>query len=310
MGKYYVKKGQSLFDIALHLTGSIEGIVDLLINNATLSLDTHLESGDELIYTDDFTINSDVIAYNNNYQITPANGERNVYYKTITTPKLAEIICRTMNEITFEISGEGTINIDWEDNSPITSVLLSNKTIKIHHYFDNRVLGNRKVRIHGNVNIKQLYIDGTNLTSIFLLAPLHVEKFTLNKAILPIDFIHLFVGAYQINITNCTIPDLMPLTYNKGLMSLNLKHSHVSQEMIDKYLIRIVERYEDRRNCTVTLPLKPSGIYQEPSKDENGNYILSSGFEAMWVITHEPAWNNDEWKFIINDQEYTYESNY
>ena len=28
MGKYVVTEGQNLYDIALHLTGSIEGIVD------------------------------------------------------------------------------------------------------------------------------------------------------------------------------------------------------------------------------------------------------------------------------------------
>ena len=33
MGKYTVTEGQNLYDVALHLTGSIEGIVDLLICN-------------------------------------------------------------------------------------------------------------------------------------------------------------------------------------------------------------------------------------------------------------------------------------
>ena len=50
MGKYTVTEGQNLYDVALHLTGSIEGIVDLLICNPALSLADTLRSGDELFY--------------------------------------------------------------------------------------------------------------------------------------------------------------------------------------------------------------------------------------------------------------------
>lgn len=311
MGKYIVTKGQSLFDVALHLSGSIEGIVDLLINNEKLSLDTKLKSGDELIYTDDFTINTDIIAYNNNYQIIPANGEKNVYYKSIKSSKLLEIVChQDATEMHFEISGNGTLDIDWDDNSPVTTIQLSNKLEKVLHYFDNQSYLKRKIKLHGNINIKQLNLEGMILEAIYLLCPLQIEKFNLDKTnISSIDFVQLFFGVYQINITNNTLSKLLPLAYNKNLMSLSLKNSRVSQEMIDKYLIHIVEHYEDRRNCTVTLPIPPSGVYQEPGKNENGNYIIASGFEAMWIITHEPAWNNDSWKFIINDQEYMYEPN-
>ena len=62
MGKYRVVAGQNIYDIAMHLYGSIEGIVDLLINNPGLSLDDNLKSGDELEHTDGFTINPDIVA--------------------------------------------------------------------------------------------------------------------------------------------------------------------------------------------------------------------------------------------------------
>ena len=48
MGKYRVIAGQNLYDIALHIYGSIEGIVDLMMCNTDLSLDTTLKVGDEL----------------------------------------------------------------------------------------------------------------------------------------------------------------------------------------------------------------------------------------------------------------------
>lgn len=37
MGKYIVTTGQNIYDVALHLTGSIEGIIDLMLSNPTLS---------------------------------------------------------------------------------------------------------------------------------------------------------------------------------------------------------------------------------------------------------------------------------
>ena len=73
MGKYVVTEGQNLYDIALHLTGSIEGIVDLLICNPVLSLADTLRGGDELFYTDDFVINADVVARYRREQIVPHN---------------------------------------------------------------------------------------------------------------------------------------------------------------------------------------------------------------------------------------------
>ena len=48
MGNYRVITGQNIYDVALHLYGSIEGIVDLLVNNPDLSLETELRTGQEL----------------------------------------------------------------------------------------------------------------------------------------------------------------------------------------------------------------------------------------------------------------------
>lgn len=63
MGRYITTHGQNLYDVALHIYGSIEGIVDLLMNNTTLSLNDNLKAGIELVYTDNFIINSDTAHY-------------------------------------------------------------------------------------------------------------------------------------------------------------------------------------------------------------------------------------------------------
>ena len=112
MGKYIVCEGQNLFDVSLHIHGSIEGIIDLLICNPSLSLAGELRSGDELSYTDDFVIDADTVAYYRMYGIKPANGERTVYYKSSEHPKLAEIYLEnSQTSVCFEISGNGTLEI-------------------------------------------------------------------------------------------------------------------------------------------------------------------------------------------------------
>ena len=107
MGNYRVITGQNIYDVALHLYGSIEGIVDLLINNPDLSLETELRTGQELTYTDGFIINADVVAYNGMHGIVPSNGERHVYPKTFTLP-LAVVLTLAAGIITVQcaVSGE------------------------------------------------------------------------------------------------------------------------------------------------------------------------------------------------------------
>lgn len=82
MGSYRVVSGQNIYDVALHLYGSIEGIVDLLMCNPALTLDTVLKVGEELMYTDDFVIDADVVAYNRQHGVIPANGERQYILKS------------------------------------------------------------------------------------------------------------------------------------------------------------------------------------------------------------------------------------
>ena len=89
-------------------------------------------------------------------------------------------------------------------------------------------------------------------------------------------------------------------------MKLNLCGSHLKTAILDEYFKGLVSEYEDRRNCHITLTSYPSGFYREPDRDKNGNYILSTGMEAIWLLTHEPSWNEaGYWKIQINNDIYT-----
>lgn len=91
MNTYTVKSGQNLFDVAMTLYGSIEGIFDLLTSNAeregqaSLSYDTSLSAGDVLNYNPDFVINNSIKTHFGDNSIKVANGEHIYSYTGIKT---------------------------------------------------------------------------------------------------------------------------------------------------------------------------------------------------------------------------------
>ena len=82
MATYTVQYGQNLFDVALTLYGSIEGILDLLVNNKNLSINTELKYGDELEYTPYYYEDSTVVSYFKDNNIIPSNSIGNIYFET------------------------------------------------------------------------------------------------------------------------------------------------------------------------------------------------------------------------------------
>lgn len=311
MGKCKITAGQNIYDVALHIYGSIEGVTDLMINNEELSLDTTLKSGDELIFSDDYLINPEVVAYYQTHRITPSSGERKVYPKEFSMPLMAEIFCSN-SEISVEcsMSGSGNIEVDWGDNSPVETISLEKKA-HITHLFDSSVGGQRRIAIYGNALFKTLDITGLHVEDFYLLAPVEVEQFTLCDTAVTLESLPLMRETYRVNLNGLKTGCLLPLLKLKKLMSLTLLQCVYKQPIIDEYLIGLVEQHDNRRNCKIELSTEPSGEYREPPRDENHTYVLSSGMEAIWVLTHEEAWNEGgAWEFIINNRIYNYEQKY
>lgn len=75
MNKHVVKTGQNLYDIALTLYGSIEGIFDLLISNPNISFNTVFKTGMELNYHEDFIINQDIVSWLDENKVEVRNGK-------------------------------------------------------------------------------------------------------------------------------------------------------------------------------------------------------------------------------------------
>ena len=95
-----------------------------------------------------------------------------------------------------------------------------------------------------------------------------------------------------------------------SLSNLELTNIDYTEDtVINDYLIYIAKHNNQRRNCKVILDIQPSGTYKEPPKDSNGNYVITTGMEAIYVITHETAWNEaGSWSFDINGTIYQYEN--
>lgn len=87
MSKYTTRSGQNLYDIALAIYGSVEGIFDLLISNPDISFGTVFSKGIELTYHDDFILNKDVVNWLQDNNVAVKNGN----YKIANTDIKEEI---------------------------------------------------------------------------------------------------------------------------------------------------------------------------------------------------------------------------
>lgn len=307
MGKYTVIAGQNIYDVALHLYGSIEGIVDLMMNNASLSLDDMLVAGQELTYTDGFLINADIVAHYSRYGIVPSNGERPVYPKTFTLPEAVRfLLSGERKAVSFTLSGTGTLEIDWGDNSPVETVALSGTVRAVSHLFDSDIRGSRRIRWFTDGSFRQLDWSGMKAERILLLRPFPVEELAVRDCSFSLLPFSLLEDVYRLDLQASSVTDLASLVPLTRLMSLDLTDARMKPQLVDEYLMGLVRHYGNRRSCEVRMTVTPTGEYREPERDENGRYIIVTGMEAVWVILHETAWNEGgDWKFIIDEQIYT-----
>lgn len=291
MAKYVVKPNQNLFDVALHLYGSIEGIFDLLISNPGLNMTSELSYGQKIEYHESFVLNPSIVNEFENQNITPSTGARKVYFKR---PDEDLVFLVGVNPdlvfTSFNASGEGTMIIDWGDNSPLEYVELNVLSQTISHYFDNEV-EIRRIKIYGDTNtLKFIHLDTTSLGGALLLCKsVIVDEYTCHGQGYSLAGLALMQGTYKVDLQKEAISDLLPIG-DMSLQELNLSDVYfVSDDVLDDYLEYIVSHYEERRPCTVYLTSEPS----------------ERGYAAIETILNEPEWNvSDTWKFYINEQLY------
>lgn len=291
MAIHKVTANQNIWDVAIQRCGTIEGVFDLLISNPKLNMTTDLTPGMELEYHDNFVLKKDIVSRLQGDSKIPGNGERNVYYKHTDKPLV--FICKVpsdLHSLDFSISGDGEMIVDWGDNTLLETIQLTHTSSRVMHYFDNTV-DERRVRIYGEFNI--LTLDTTKLQGdLFTIRPVTVDEFISKSNNNSLKGLFLFEGTVKVDLSGMVISDLSPIV-NMSLQELNLLDVHFNSiDVLDAYLVDIVERYGNRRNCTVHLSAEPTEI----------------GMAAIRTIISEPEWNEaGKWKFIINGVEYTQE---
>lgn len=310
MGKYTVITGQNLYDVALDIYGSIEGITDLLISNPQLSMATRLRAGDILDYSDGYLIDAETVAVLHRDGVTPSGGERHVYFKETSLACRAEFhLPAAATSARFSLSGEGEIQIDWGDNSALQNIVLGPQPSTLTHTFDNVIPHSRVVRLYGSFSLREADFTGIITESLRLFMPLHVEELTLDGFHAPLSFLPLTEGLYALRLRNTKIENLAPLVECRSLMLLDMEGTDIPQQILDEWLIALVKKHYGRRACHIMLTVRPSGVYREPERDDDLNYTLTSGMEAVWLLTHEEAWNEGApWHFSICGEEYVYEA--
>ena len=289
MAQYIVQPSQNLFDVAMKLYGSIEGIFDLLISNQWLTMGSQLTTGMVLEYHEEFVVNQTIIDNINSQGLTPANLERHVYFKeTQSHPVIIILADKDAVGLSFVAGGEGDMIIDWGDNTDLETITLSHDNATFEHYYDN-VVDVRRVKIYGD--FKLTYLDSTNLTGPFIvLSPVYVDEFVSKSNGYALNGLFLFEGTYSVKLRGGNISDLSPIA-DMSLMTLDLTGVDFDDvSVLDDYLEYIVSHHEDRRGCTVYLTTEPT----------------ERGMAAISTIINEEAWNTpSKWTFIINGNTYT-----
>lgn len=307
MATYTVKVGQNIFDVALSLYGSIEGVLDLFACNPYLSFDSDIKDGDTLQYTESYYEDSTVLDYFKINAIVPANQIGNIYFKSQPQLRMIIFIDHKLSEFHFKISGIGTINIDWGDNTSIESFDLSSTQQRISHIKNDELFDDRKISFYGDFKIYSLDFSNVPPLKLYITSPLYAESITILGAnkLDNIDFLNLIdhSALIDIDLVHSKLSNLSPLIKLKHAKSINLSFSNIKQSVIDRYLISLVQNYGIRRNCTVNLygAIEPSGIYQRPENLKDPQ----TGMEAIWVIVNEHKESSGPWKFILTNNTYT-----
>lgn len=289
MAQYQVSSNQNIFDIALHLYGSIEGIYDLLMSNPWLTMKSEIPKGTILEYHDYFVISPGIVSEINNQQLIPANSERKVYFKKTDAPCVIQLIVPTEAiKIAFVWSGEGDVIIDWGDNSPLETIQLKSTVEEYLHYFDNNV-DNRIVKVYGDFSLRVWDTSG-NEGTLYVIRPIIVDEYISQIGKVNFEGLPLLKDTYLLDLSNRTISDLSPI-YDMSLQILDLRNVIFKYpSVLENYLTNLVTNYGNRRACTVYLSETPT----------------QTGMNAINTIINEVAWNDpNKWVFNINGNIYT-----
>lgn len=305
MATYEVQGGQTIWDIATHLYGSVAGVFDLMISNPKLSMTTDLKAGMQLEYHEGYVINNSIVSAYKDRDIIPANEERSVYHKASEYPILSLIDFPTdVDYVSFNLGFDGHMEIDWGDNSPMQIYNSVGRGVVVEHWFNNKT-DKRQAKVYGDLSMTHLDLSGFPGTWKPV-RPIYVDSFISAPNYGDLSCLFLFEGLVDIDLHGSQISDLSSIydlgadhrdMYN-GLNAVDLTGvKFASVDVLDDYLEYLAgsETHGTRRPCTIYLDTEPS----------------QRGYDAIAKILAEPQWNQEgfgsSWFFFIKDKVLTTE---
>lgn len=197
MKTYITRTGQNIYDIALQLYGSLEGIMDLIVCNTSLkvadfgpkalegrplSFATSISRGIELQYHDGIVINNNIKEYINEKELIPTNGEHTCNAHAFYMSRKRILINQRGDICT--IAGtiqEGTMYIDWGDFSDVTTASKTDGDFLFEHIYKSDQ--SHTVTIMGDFVMEDLDISQTNGLAYPVSVIKITKKFTNNNKI-------------------------------------------------------------------------------------------------------------------------------
>lgn len=159
MKTYIVKTKQNIFDIALQLHGSIEGVFDLLLSNEALTFDTVIAVGTELSYHEEFVVNGDIVTWLEDNHVVVRNGQKVIEAVQQNLPRVI-IVQHGLDSVLALSLSSGNLIIDWGDTSTPQTFSVSDGDIEaIHNYGSNTY---HIVRLYGDFSFSELNLSGIN----------------------------------------------------------------------------------------------------------------------------------------------------
>lgn len=116
MKLYTVRSGQNLYDVALTLYGSIEGIFDLLISNDDISLNSNLKHGQVLNYNEEFMIEQSIPDWFKSHDIVVKNGCHP--FENTNVLDLISNFVKSQNEIVARKFKNGELSFNFDMPEP------------------------------------------------------------------------------------------------------------------------------------------------------------------------------------------------
>lgn len=223
MAQYKVRSGQNIYDVALSIYGSVEGVFDLLMSNQWLNMETKLSYGMVLDYHEEFVINKNIAIWLKDNGILVKNGEhvynridieqfvdehfknehselqealsvmspdeQNMFWETLYTPRMIIQQQGQLSSFRFKLIPDKHIFIDWGDYSGIQIAEEGGEKELEHCY---KGTGKHIITLYGDFEFD--FLDMTNINGVYYpLGTIYANEFVsslniedLKKLIIPL----------------------------------------------------------------------------------------------------------------------------